>query len=71
MNRNPLQRQKALTERLYIEVKNASPALYERAVQIASITPGLTLDQRAALERHCMSLISETLSFVNVTRNEP
>lgn len=59
---NPLQARKQRTERLYAEVKNRAPDLYERAVQIASFTPNLSLEARMELERQCMSLALEALN---------
>jgi hypothetical protein len=48
---------KERTDRMYAEVLATSPTLYEHAVSIASTTPGLELEQRAALEGRIMGLV--------------
>jgi DNA-dependent RNA polymerase auxiliary subunit epsilon len=50
------------TDAMYLEVDNASPELYEAVVNIASTTPNLELEQRAALERRIMGLVLRALT---------
>lgn len=64
MSLNPLQARKERTNRIYGEVLNRAPTLYENVVQIASTTPGLQVDERARLEGRLMGLVLAALNEV-------